>query len=264
MSKTAISSSIGGVRTIMPVLVVAALMQGLISYFQLDYAWSHWLFMQEGGRWALKEYWLLSDVIHKGGRQLSILLAVSCISLYVASLWVAPLQAYRRVLAYLSVAPLLASALVLLGKRVSGVECPWNLQPFGGDLPYLPLLKQLIAPSEGACFPAGHASAGYAWFALYFAAAAVWPRRRVPVLLGVLCVGGVFGVAQQLRGAHFLSHDLWSLTLCWSVCAFFASLMLSRSSVPLAYASAATRAMILTVTAGRKRDDSTDGFAGGG
>jgi len=264
MSKTAASLSMGGVRMVMPVLAVAVLMQGLISYFDLDYAWSHWLFAQEGGHWALKGHWLLSDVIHSGGRQLSVLLAVGCITLYIASFWAMSLQTHRRVLAYLSVAPLLASAAALLVKRVSGVECPWSLQPFGGDLPYLPLLQQLVAPGEGACFPAGHASAGYAWFALYFAAAAVWPRRRMVVLFGVLCAGGVFGVAQQLRGAHFLSHDLWSLTLCWSVCALLAPLMLSRSSLALAYDSTAARAMIPTITAGRARDDSTDGFAGGG
>ena len=27
----------------------------------------------------------------------------------------------------------------------------------------------------------------------------------------------MFGIAQQLRGAHFLSHDLWALMLCWLV-----------------------------------------------
>jgi membrane-associated PAP2 superfamily phosphatase len=32
-----------------------------------------------------------------------------------------------------------------------------------------------------------------------------------------LVAGGVFGAAQQLRGAHFLSHDLWTLATCWTV-----------------------------------------------
>jgi membrane-associated PAP2 superfamily phosphatase len=29
--------------------------------------------------------------------------------------------------------------------------------------------------------------------------------------------GMVFGLSQQLRGAHFLSHDLWTAALCWLV-----------------------------------------------
>lgn len=32
-----------------------------------------------------------------------------------------------------------------------------------------------------------------------------------------LLQNGVFGAAQQLRGAHFLSHDLWTLATCWTV-----------------------------------------------
>lgn len=124
------------------------------------------------------------------------------------------------------VAPLAASALVLLGKRTTGVDCPWDLQPFGGDLPYTPLLQQLFSGGAGACFPAGHASAGYAWLALHFAAATAAPRWRYPLLAVALGLGGIFGITQQLRGAHFLSHDLWSLTLCWCVCALLAPLLL--------------------------------------
>jgi len=26
----------------------------------------------------------------------------------------------------------------------------------------------------------------------------------------------VFGIGQELRGAHFLSHDLWSLAIAWT------------------------------------------------
>jgi membrane-associated PAP2 superfamily phosphatase len=35
-----------------------------------------------------------------------------------------------------------------------------------------------------------------------------------------------FGIAQQLRGAHFLSHDLWSFGVCWIVAQVVDLLML--------------------------------------
>ena len=43
--------------------------------------------------------------------------------------------------------------------------------------------------------------------------------RIVPGLVD----GTGFGVAQQLRGAHFLSHDLWTAAICWftAVAGFF-------------------------------------------
>ena len=170
MSDTAFAPSVGGVRSILPVLAAALLLQVLISLFQLDFAWTRWLYEQEGGHWLFREHWLFSDLIHSGGRRLSALLALICIGLYAASFPLPSLRPSRHVLAYLAVAPLLASTAVSVGKNLSGVDCPWSLYPFGGDVPYRPLLQQLLSPGDGACFPAGHASAGYAWFALYFAA----------------------------------------------------------------------------------------------
>ena len=32
-----------------------------------------------------------------------------------------------------------------------------------------------------------------------------------------LAVGIFLGLSQQLRGAHYLSHTLWSAWLCWTV-----------------------------------------------
>lgn len=37
----------------------------------------------------------------------------------------------------------------------------------------------------------------------------------IPTLALPLTLGLVFGIGQQLRGAHFLSHDLWTAWLCW-------------------------------------------------
>jgi len=72
---------------------------------------------------------------------------------------------------------------------------------------------------SGHCFPAAHASSGYALVALYF----VFRERstvlaRAGLWIGILC-GVVFGAAQQARGAHFVSHDLWSAFIVWVIAA---------------------------------------------
>jgi membrane-associated PAP2 superfamily phosphatase len=67
----------------------------------------------------------------------------------------------------------------------------------------------------GHCFPAGHASAGFAWLVGYFA----WPQGSAVArrwLIGALIAGLTLGVAQQLRGAHFMSHTLWTSWICWT------------------------------------------------
>ena len=199
----------------------------IIHRFQLDLTLAQWIYALEGHEWALREHWLFSEVLHQRGRQFSIALLLLCLILLLASGIRPRLRPYRRVLAYLVISPLIASGVILLGKRSLGVECPWSLQPFGGDLPYTPLLQQLFNLGSGGCFPAGHASAGYAWLALYFAAAASKPQWRYAALALALGLGLLFGTTQQLRGAHFLSHDIWSLALCWSISALLAALMLA-------------------------------------
>lgn len=199
----------------------------IIHRFQLDLTLAQWIYALEGHEWTLKEHWLFSELLHQRGRQLSIALLLLCLILLLASGIHPRLRPYRRVLAYLVISPLIASGVILLGKRSLGVECPWSLQPFGGDVPYSPLLQQLFNHGSESCFPAGHASAGYAWLALYFAAATVQPRWRYAALALALGLGLLFGTTQQLRGAHFLSHDIWSFTLCWSINALLAALMLA-------------------------------------
>ena len=47
--------------------------------------------------------------------------------------------------------------------------CPWSLTRYGADRVYHSLFSlDPAATGSGSCFPAGHASAGYAWVALYF------------------------------------------------------------------------------------------------
>jgi membrane-associated PAP2 superfamily phosphatase len=37
------------------------------------------------------------------------------------------------------------------------------------------------------------------------------------LLLVAACIGFILGISQQMRGAHFMSHTLWTAWLCWTV-----------------------------------------------
>jgi len=68
---------------------------------------------------------------------------------------------------------------------------------------------------RGRCFPAGHASGGYALFSL--AGLATSRRGRwIGVSIG-LVVGGAMGGYQMLKGAHYLSHTVVTVFVCWIV-----------------------------------------------
>jgi membrane-associated PAP2 superfamily phosphatase len=128
------------------------------------------------------------------------------------------LAPWRRPLGYLAFTILLSIGIVNAGKQVSNVDCPWDLQEFGGQRTFHGLFDAKPADEPlGRCFPAGHSSSGFALFGLFFLA------RRHPAsrsrarlwLLPALLLGVTFSVVQWSRGAHFPSHDLTTAYVCW-------------------------------------------------
>src|SRR5204862_495407 len=78
----------------------------------------------------------------------------------------------------------------------------------------------------GHCFPDGHASSGFAFLGGFFAFRRETPRLARCWLAAAMAAGLVLGIGQQLRGAHFMSHTLWSGWLCWVV-ALLATLVIA-------------------------------------
>lgn len=164
----------------------------------------------------LRNHPLMTAILHDGARLLAaallVLLALSAVRPF------GPLRHLERgrrlwLLAAVSTCMLLVSAI----KRLAQTDCPWDLDAFGGTLPFVSHWDwgAMAGPRPGHCFPAGHASAGFAWVAGWFA----WPagsRAGRRWLAASLSAGLVLGVAQQLRGAHFMSHTLWTAWICWT------------------------------------------------
>lgn len=183
-----------------------------------DMAVAHWLFHWEGDVWSLKRSVMLEAGLHRGGRLLS---QGAWAGVLLATLlhWRSPAsQAWTRPAARLLLSVFASVACVAALKVLTHMDCPWDLAGLGGDRAFVALFdaRPATMPSA-ACFPAAHAAGGYAWVALYFFLSHVAPRwRRAGLAIG-LVAGAVFGAAQQMRGAHFLSHDIASLAVCWTV-----------------------------------------------
>lgn len=176
------------------------------------------LFALQGGHWALRDHWVTVEVVHAGGKRFvaSAFLALTVLAI-VARRRPAFAPWYRPLLVLLG--SVLASVAVVASIKYSvPMDCPWSLSAYGGDLPRIGLFEDRPAglPHNG-CFPAAHASSGFAWVALYFFFAVVRPAWRHAGLAFGLGLGAVFAVSQELRGAHFLSHDLTSLMICWTL-----------------------------------------------
>lgn len=104
--------------------------------------------------------------------------------------------------------PLMTSLL----KQSSNAHCPWDLSRYGGTQPYVRLFESLPSGAiAGHCLPAGHASTSL-WLIAF---AVFWLPQDRRTAAGVAAAGMAVGIAmgwmQQLRGAHFLTHTLWSV-----------------------------------------------------
>jgi membrane-associated PAP2 superfamily phosphatase len=174
------------------------------------------LYVLEGNQWSLQEHWLTQGILHKGARKVNYLLCATVLIFTVYYLYHYQQNAHRaHSFAALSLSLLCSFALVAYLKAITNIACPWSLSQFGGIEPYIHLFQHRPAYLPySQCFPAGHASVGYVWVALYYFLAQLAPRRRYAGLFIGLTLGLIFGFTQQLRGAHFISHDITTLALC--------------------------------------------------
>jgi membrane-associated PAP2 superfamily phosphatase len=187
------------------------------------------MFKIQGGSWAYRESWLLEQLLHRGGRSLSVAFGLLVLLSIIASLFVKDLKKYRRSLSYLFVSAATASIVVSLLKSATHVDCAWDLVRYGGLRDYIGLFEPRPSGRDyGQCFPAGHASAAYCWFGLFFLARQYYPGKQIHTLVVVVFFGVIFGVAQQLRGAHFVSHDLWTVWICWCSAYLWQSVLLKN------------------------------------
>lgn len=182
----------------------------------------------------LTEHWLLTSGLHEGGRIVSWLLAMwLTLGVWWPVGWLRRLTPRERV--QLIATTLIAVLAVSSLKAFSMTSCPWDLAAFGGVARHVSHWSWLPDGGSGRCFPAGHASSGFAFVGGYFV------LRRTSLALArtwlalALFAGFALGVGQQIRGAHFMSHTLWTAWLCWSVAFAIDALQrvpaLSRASV---------------------------------
>ena len=177
--------------------------------------WAARLFGGPSG-FPLKDHWLFEGVMHTGGRWLSWLLA----AWVVIGIW-RPTGCLHRIdvaeRIQLAVSVLVAVLLISGMKKLSNTSCPAELDVFGRSARYVSHWAWFGAGDGGTghCFPAGHASAAFAFVGGYFAFIKRSPDiARLWLATAVLC-GIALGAAQQVRGAHFMSHTLWTAWLCW-------------------------------------------------
>lgn len=168
--------------------------------------------MDEAGNFPLRYDWALAVLNHSWVKNVLIAAYVMILLKWIASFKYQPLKAHRFEFGYFFWVAMLCTAVVGILKSQSAHACPWSMT---ASLPhgFLWVLKN----ENGHCFPGGHASTGFAFMTGYFVYRLSQPKRACFFLFSGLILGFAMGWAQMMRGAHFLSHNLWTAWVVWLI-----------------------------------------------
>jgi membrane-associated PAP2 superfamily phosphatase len=152
-------------------------------------------------------------LLYDGVKALLIVFALSALVLLVFDKWRHFLGTRRRPLLILAMSLLIVPFSVSILKAATNVPCPHDIVRFGGQLPYVDVLDAWPDGSKPEqrqrCFPAGHASGGFALLALLLFGRN--RREKILIATGVLTLGWSMGIYKMAVGDHFLSHTLVSM-----------------------------------------------------
>jgi len=104
-------------------------------------------------------------------------------------------------------------------KKYSNMPCPKNEIHYGGKYPHTAVWEQYEVPYNTfkniRCWPAGHASGGFALMSLFF----LFRRRRNKILAlsTALITGWSMGTYKMFIGDHFFSHTFITMLLAWLI-----------------------------------------------
>ena len=186
------------------------------EYSGFDLWWVSHFYDYYQKSWPFRGHWLFDTVIHTGGRNFIKGVAVLWLIFFFLTFFLQCLTRYRKIMIYFLIATAAGPLIVGAMKSLTHIYTPWDLELFSGNQPYFRLFDPVpIGAPVGDAFPSGHASGGFAFFSLYFLMLNLRSPHRVYGLLFGLCTGLIFGIGQQVRGAHFPSHDLFSMVICW-------------------------------------------------
>jgi membrane-associated PAP2 superfamily phosphatase len=104
-------------------------------------------------------------------------------------------------------------------KKTTNMPCPKNEIHFGGNMIRTAVWEKYPEPFHSmetiACYPAGHASGGFALMSLFFLFKT--KRNRILALIGAIGLGWSMGIYKMAIGDHFFSHTLITMILAWLI-----------------------------------------------
>ncbi len=175
---------------------------------------------------AQLKQWLVDDnnvvldfIFYSGIKKLFILFAVSLLAALIFFYKTSLIQNYKQGIIIVLLSIILVPVIISELKALTNVPCPNQITLYGGVFPHVSVLQaypdDFTPPKRVKCFPAGHASGGFALMALFF----LFKRKRNQrlALVSAISIGWITGAYKMLIGDHFLSHTIVTMLLAWLI-----------------------------------------------
>ena len=128
-------------------------------------------------------------------------------------------QEYKKGLLIVLLSAIFIPSIVGTLKAITNTPCPCNIINFGGTYPDIKVFdkypEDFIQKSKAKCWPAGHASGGFALMSLFFLFKK--PKHQKIALIGIIILAWSMGTYKMLLGDHFLSHTIITMLLAWII-----------------------------------------------
>lgn len=212
------------------ILIAASLLAAAILFFGFSGAdiWiqSHF-YDSDTARWAVDANDPLPKLVfYDGIKRLLIALGVLLLIGSVV-LWKRPVfRPYRRGMAIVLLSSVMVPLAVGSLKAVTNMPCPKNVNIFGGTYPHTCVWERygsdFCPTGKQKCWPAGHASGGFALLSLVFLFRT--KKAKIAAASAAMTIGWSMGSYKMLIGDHFFSHTVITMFLAWFIILLVAAL----------------------------------------
>ncbi|WP_321315190.1 phosphatase PAP2 family protein [Halarcobacter sp.] len=127
------------------------------------------------------------------------------------------IKKYRFGLIVIVLSSIIVPFTIISLKNITNTPCPKNIEYFGGNYPDIKVFdsypKDFVQYGKIRCWPAGHASGGFALMSLFF----LFKKRKNQILaLGfAISLAWLMGLYKMAIGDHFLSHTIITMLIAW-------------------------------------------------
>jgi len=155
--------------------------------------------------------------LYSGMKKVLIVFAIFVLIILVTFYKSSLVKKYKKGMIIIVLSAIVIPFITISLKTISNTPCPKNIEHFGGDYPDIKVFdaypKGFVQKEKIRCWPAGHASGGFALMSLFF----LFKKRknRITALVFAVTLGWIIGTYKMIIGDHFLSHTIITMVLSW-------------------------------------------------